>query len=38
MPVQGDEWANEARKLYPAAAEMFEILPDISQPPRKFDR
>ncbi|MEY2547071.1 MAG: uncharacterized protein QOG48_2188 [Verrucomicrobiota bacterium] len=38
MPVQGDEWANEARKLYPAAAGMFEIVPDIFQPPRKFDR
>jgi arylsulfatase A-like enzyme len=35
--VEGGEWLREARELYPAAAEMYEMLPDVSQPPRQFE-
>ena len=36
--VEGNEWLPEARGLNQEAAEMFELLPDVSQPPRKFTR
>jgi membrane-anchored protein YejM (alkaline phosphatase superfamily) len=35
--VEGEEWLREARLLNSEAAAMFELLPDVSQPPRKFD-
>ncbi len=35
-PVEGEEWLEEARRLYATAAEMYEILPDVSQPPARF--
>ena len=35
-PVKGEEWLSEARELYATAAEMYEILPDVSQPPVPF--
>jgi membrane-anchored protein YejM (alkaline phosphatase superfamily) len=35
-PVKGEDWRNEARALYDDSARMYEILPDTSQPPRKF--
>jgi membrane-anchored protein YejM (alkaline phosphatase superfamily) len=33
--VEGEEWLDEARRLYATAAEMYEILPDVSQPPAR---
>lgn len=35
--VEGDDWWHEARDVHAGASEMYEILPDVSQPPRKFD-
>jgi hypothetical protein len=35
--VEGEEWLREARELYATAAEMYEILPDVSRPPRQFE-
>lgn len=34
--VEGEEWLSEARKFYTTAAEMYEILPDVSQLPARF--
>ena len=34
--VEGDAWLREVQEWYPSAAEMYEILPDVSRPPRKF--
>lgn len=34
--VEGEAWLEEVRALNPQAAGMFELLPDVSQPPRKF--
>ena len=34
--VRSQEWLSEARALNTQAAEMYELLPDVSQPPRKF--
>ncbi|MEO8043821.1 MAG: sulfatase-like hydrolase/transferase [Spartobacteria bacterium] len=34
--VKGEEWISEVRALNSQAAEMYELLPDVSQPPRKF--
>ena len=34
--VEGEEWLDEARRLYATAAEMYEILPNVSQPPVHF--
>ena len=34
--VRGQEWLSEVRALNGQAAEMYELLPDVSQPPRKF--
>lgn len=34
--VNGEDWLREVRAVYPSAAEMYEILPDVSQLPRKF--
>lgn len=35
-PVKGRQWLKEARALTPAAAAMYELPPDTSQPPRRF--
>ena len=35
-PVSSEEWLDEAKRFNPEAAEMYELLPDVSQPPRKF--
>jgi hypothetical protein len=35
--VEGEEWLREARTLYATAAEMYEMLPDVSAPPRQFE-
>jgi membrane-anchored protein YejM (alkaline phosphatase superfamily) len=35
-PVTGEGWLAEARSHLPEAAEMYEILPDTSLPPRQF--
>jgi arylsulfatase A-like enzyme len=35
--VEGEEWLREARELYATAAEMYEILPDVSRPPPRFE-
>lgn len=35
-PVESDDWRREAEALNAQAAEMYELLPDVSQPPRKF--
>jgi membrane-anchored protein YejM (alkaline phosphatase superfamily) len=35
-PVKGEDWRHEAQALYDDSARMYEILPDTSQPPRKF--
>jgi hypothetical protein len=35
--VEGQEWLREARELYATAAEMYEILPDVSRPPPQFE-
>lgn len=35
-PVAGQDWAREVREFYPAAAEMYEILPDVAEPARRF--
>jgi membrane-anchored protein YejM (alkaline phosphatase superfamily) len=34
--VKKQDWLREARALNAQAAEMYELLPDVSQPPRKF--
>ena len=34
--VEGEDWLREAREVTPDAALMYEILPDTSQSPRKF--
>lgn len=34
--VQGKDWLREARAVTPAAASMYELLPDTAQPPRHF--
>lgn len=35
--VSGDDWLGEVRSHLNEAAQMYEVLPDVSQPPRKFD-
>jgi glucan phosphoethanolaminetransferase (alkaline phosphatase superfamily) len=35
-PMQGQEWLEEATRLNAGAAEMYELLPDVSQTPRPF--
>ena len=35
--VEGDDWWREAREVHARASEMYEVLPDMSKPPRKFD-
>ena len=35
--VEGEEWLREARELYATAAEMYEILPDVSRLPPQFE-
>lgn len=35
--VEGDDWWREAQELHAGASEMYEILPDVSQPTRQFD-
>jgi membrane-anchored protein YejM (alkaline phosphatase superfamily) len=34
--VEGDEWLREVHALYRGAALMYEVMPDVSQPPRPF--
>jgi membrane-anchored protein YejM (alkaline phosphatase superfamily) len=35
--VEGEGWLREAGALYATAAEMYEMLPDVSAPPRQFE-
>jgi hypothetical protein len=35
-PVTNEQWLDEAKQLNARAAEMYELLPDVSKPPRKF--
>jgi hypothetical protein len=37
-PVAGNDWLAEVRAHLSEAAQMYEVLPDISQPARKFDQ
>jgi hypothetical protein len=34
--VQGEDWLREARAVTPEASSMYELPPDVAQPPRKF--
>jgi membrane-anchored protein YejM (alkaline phosphatase superfamily) len=34
--VEGEAWLREARELYATGAEMYEMVPDVSRPPRRF--
>ena len=36
--MSGDDWLGEVRSHLNEAAQMYEVLPDVSQSPRKFDR
>jgi hypothetical protein len=36
-PVGGQDWLTEVRSHVDEAARMYEIVPDISQPPRRFN-
>jgi membrane-anchored protein YejM (alkaline phosphatase superfamily) len=36
--VEGEDWLREARQWNSTAAEMYELLPDVSAPARKFTR
>jgi membrane-anchored protein YejM (alkaline phosphatase superfamily) len=36
--VEGEEWLREAREFYATSAEMYEILPDVSHSPRRFEK
>ncbi|HMG05270.1 MAG TPA: sulfatase-like hydrolase/transferase [Chthoniobacterales bacterium] len=35
--VEGEDWLREARELYATAAEMYEIVPDVSRPAQRFE-
>jgi membrane-anchored protein YejM (alkaline phosphatase superfamily) len=35
--VEGEDWLREARELHATAAEMYEMVPDISRPPPRFE-
>lgn len=35
-PVEGDDWLGEVRALYPGTLPLYELLPDVSRPPRAF--
>ncbi len=37
-PIAGNDWLAEVRAHLSEAAQMYEVLPDISQPARKFDQ
>ena len=37
-PVAGNDWLAEVRAHLSEAAQMYEVLPDVSQPDRKFDQ
>ena len=37
-PVAGNDWLAEVRAHVSEAAQMYEVLPDISRPARKFDQ
>jgi uncharacterized protein len=37
QPVSSDDWLGEVRAHLNEAAQMYEVLPDVSQEPRKFD-